>query len=101
MGDDMINYLANPIQCEYNDVRIDLRPKVYDPNNNNAQSITFPDETSIPVEYDGVLPCIAVRIPIKYKYENCKRIALTLKFDWDTYRKGVSFSKFEAHLNDI
>ena len=29
MGYDMIDSLANPVQCEYNDVIIDLRPKLY------------------------------------------------------------------------
>ena len=37
MGDDIIYSLANPIQCEDNDIRFNLRPKVYDPNNNNTQ----------------------------------------------------------------
>ena len=50
MGEDIIDSLANPIQCEYNAVKIDLHPKVYYPNNNNAQSITLPYGTSIPVE---------------------------------------------------
>ena len=56
MGDYMIYYLDNPIQCEDNDVRMDLCPKVYEYNNNDAQSINFPDGTSIPVHYNGVLP---------------------------------------------
>ena len=51
MGNNMINYLDNPIKCDDNDVIIDLRPKLYYPNKNNAQSITFPCGTSIPVEY--------------------------------------------------
>ena len=50
MGEDMINSLANPIQCEDNNMRIDLRQKLYYLNNKNPQSITFPDGTSIPVE---------------------------------------------------
>ena len=37
MGDNMIDYLANPIQCEDIDVRVDLRPKVYYINMNNAK----------------------------------------------------------------
>ena len=37
MGDNIIDYLANPIQCEDNDAIVDLRPKVYDPNKNNSQ----------------------------------------------------------------
>ena len=52
----MIYSLAKPIQSEDNDVKVDLRPKVYYPNNNNAQSITFPVGTSIPVDYYRVLP---------------------------------------------
>ena len=56
MGDDMIDPLDKPIHCEDNDVRIDLHPKVNDPNNNNAQSTTLPYGSSISVDYDGVLP---------------------------------------------
>ena len=37
MVDYVINFLANPIQCKDNDVRIDLHPKVYYSNNNNTQ----------------------------------------------------------------
>ena len=66
MGYDMIDYLDKPIKCEDNDVIIDLRPKVYDPNNNNAQLINFSDGTSILVDYGGVLPCIAAHRPTKY-----------------------------------
>ena len=36
MGDNMINYLAKPIQCEDNNARIDLHPKLYYQNNNNV-----------------------------------------------------------------
>ena len=72
MKDDMIDTLANPIQREDNYARVDLRPKAYYPNNDNAQSITFPYGTLIPVEYDVVLPCIAVRKPTKCEVENCE-----------------------------
>ena len=36
-GDEIIDYLANLIQCKDNYVRFDLRPEVYDPNNTNTQ----------------------------------------------------------------
>ena len=97
----MICSLDNPIQCEDNALRVDLRPKLYDPNNNNSQSINFPYGTSIPVDYYGVLPWIAVLKPTKYEVENCEWIALTSKFYLDSYVKGGSFSKVEAHSNDI
>ena len=87
MGVDMIDSLANPIQCEDNYLRIYLRPKLYYPNNNNIHSITFPDGTLIPVKYDGVLPCIVVRRPTNYEIENCEKMALTSKFDWYPYGK--------------
>ena len=88
----MVDSLAYPIHCKNNYVRVDLRPKLYDPNNNNAQSITFPYVNSIPVEYNGVLPCIAVYKSTKYRVENCEGIALTSKFDWGPYGKGGSLS---------
>ena len=77
----MINTLTIPINCDDDDVRFDLVPKVYYPNNNNSHSITFPYGTSIPVENYGVLPRISIRKPRKYKVENRERIALTSKFD--------------------
>ena len=41
LGDNMINTLTNPIICDDDNVRFDLLPKLYYPNNNNAHSITF------------------------------------------------------------
>ena len=97
MNENIIDSLSNPIQCEDNDVRVYLRPKVYYPNNNNKQSINFPDESSIPFEYNGVLPCIAVRKPNNYEVEHCEWISLTSKFNWGPYGKVGNFSKVEAH----
>ena len=82
-------------------MKIDLYPKVYDQNINNKHSITFLDGASIPVDLNGVLPCIAVRRTTKYKVENCEWISLTSKFDWDPYVKGGIFYKVEAQLNYI
>ena len=100
MGDDMINYLAKPIQCEDDNARIDLHPKLYYQNNNNVQ-FTSPVGNSIPVDCNGVLPCIAVCIPNQYEVENCERIALTSIFDWGPYGKREIFYKVEACLNNI
>ena len=85
MGDNMIDSLANPVQCEDNDVRFGLRLNVYYPNNNNAHLINFPDGTLIPVDDDGVIPFIVVCKPTKYNVEYCKRISLTSKSDLDPY----------------
>ena len=48
-----------------------------------------------------MIPYIAVRRPTKYEVENCERISLTSKFDWDIFVKGGIFSKVEYHLNNI
>ena len=92
MGDDMIDSVDKPIKCKDNYVIVGLCQKVYYPNNNKAQSITFSGGNSIPVEYNGVLPCIAVYKSTKYRVENCEGIALTSKFDWGPYGKGGSLS---------
>ena len=49
-GYDMIDSLSKPIQYKDNDVRVYLRPKLYDQNSNNAQLINFSDVTSTPVD---------------------------------------------------
>ena len=56
---------------------IDLRTKVYYPNNNNVQSMTFPDGTSVLVYYNVVIPYIDVRKFTKYEVEDFEQIALT------------------------
>ena len=76
------------MQCEYNNAIIDLRPKLYYHNKNNAQSITFPYGTSISVDYYGVLPYISVRKSKNYEVGIFEQIALTSKSDWDPYGKG-------------
>ena len=101
MGDEIIDSLVDPIQCEDNSVRVNLCPKVYDLNNNNETLITFLDGNSIPVDYGGVLPCISVRKPTKYEVENYEQIALVSKFNCDPYGKVGSLYKVESHLNDI
>lgn len=61
LGDSMEDSLVNPIQAEENSVRVDLRPKRFYPHEtNNCQSITFTDGTTLPLEYDGVLPFIPI-----------------------------------------
>ena len=86
----MIDSLANPIQCKGNDVRFNLHSKVYYPNNNNAYSIILSDGDLIPVDYNGVLPCIAVRKPTKYKVEYFE------KLPWLQNSIGILMAKEEV-----
>ena len=65
LGDKMTDSLLNPVQCEENDARIDMRPRLYYPNVDTAQSMTFADGTRLNIPYDGVLPYLPVRRPTK------------------------------------
>ena len=72
LGDSMQDSLVNPIQCEDNGVHIDLRPKQFYPQlDDDCQRITFEDGTIIPLEFDGVLPCIFVRRPTHDELHHC------------------------------
>ena len=95
----MNDCLANPLQSEDNDVRVDLRPAKLYPDAPNAQSVTFPDGTVIPLLYDGVLPYIPIRRPLPEEIDKCKRLVITSKYDWDPYGVGTSFSKVHTNTN--
>ena len=49
------------------------------------QSITFPDGIIIPFLSDGSLPFIPVRRPTSNRIENCRRLQLTSRDDWNPY----------------
>ena len=60
LGEQMDESLANPIQLEENNVRVNTRPRTYYPDDPNAQSILFEDGTRLHILYDGVLPYLPV-----------------------------------------
>ena len=68
MGETMIGSLMNPIQTEEEDVHVNVCHQQYYPNDWSAQKNIFHDGTIIPVKYDGVLPYIPIRFPIKKRY---------------------------------
>ena len=83
MGDAMTDSLINPLQCEDNQVRIDVRPEKYHGNNSKTcQRIIFEDGFEIPIEYEGVLPFITVRKPTPYELDVCERRQLTSDHNW-------------------
>jgi len=84
LGDNLVDSLANPIQSEDNDVRVDIRPKVIY-NEARSQSVSFPDGTIIPIMYEGVLPYIPIRRPTPGEIHDCRRLPMTSKFDWDPH----------------
>ena len=87
MGDNMDDSLSNSIQSEEAGDVIGLQPKYYYKDEEHAQTITFPDGTVIPILYDGSLPFIPVRGPTPSEIENCRRLQLISRDDWDPYHK--------------
>ena len=92
MGSKMEDSLANPIQMEENDVKVDIRPKSFYPNDPNAQSISFPNGTRLEILYDGVLPYLPVRRPTKEELHSCHRLELTSRDSWDPFKMHGTFS---------
>ena len=93
LGDAMNDSLLNPIQSEENDVRIDIRPRRYYPNDPLAQTVTFSDGTTLPVLYDGVLPYLPVRRPTANELDSCRRLEISSRYKWDPYVLHGSFSQ--------
>ena len=96
LGEDMTDSLVNPIQCEDNNVRVDIRPRVYYPDCTSAQTITFDDGTVLPLLYDGVLPFLPVRRPTPDEVHYCPRLSLTSRDDWDPHLLNGSFSRLTS-----
>ena len=89
LGNDMQDSLINPIQVEENNIHVDTRNKRFYPNEiDTCQTISFPDGTIIPVEYDGVLPFIPIRRPTPSEIDTCRRLTLTPPDEWDPYSYG-------------
>ena len=92
LGDQMGDSLANPIQIEEFNVRMDLRPKKYYPHYETSQTITFEDGTIIPILYDGVLPYLPVCRPTPAELDSCPRLTLSSRDLWDPFMKYASFT---------
>ena len=80
MGEEMEDSLANPIQAEENNVRIDLRPQAFYPDQESAHTIQFPDGITIAILFDGVLPYIPVCRPLSEELDTCRRLSFTSRF---------------------
>ena len=92
LGKDMEHSLLCPNQCEDNDVRIDLRPARFYPDQSTASTISVPGGLILPIEHKGPLPCVHVRHPTSDELLTCEIIQLTSTNDWDPYAIGYQFS---------
>lgn len=91
MGENMTDSLLNPIQCEDNGVHVDTRPSKFYPSlGSKCQCITFDDDFTIPIEYDGVLPYLPVRRPTPEEIDECERRSLTSAHNWDPHNHELS-----------
>ena len=99
LGPDIEDSLANPIQSEEIGIRVDLRPKVFYPNDPTSQSITFADGTVIPIQYDGVLPLIPVRRPSPIEVDSCERLPFSSPYDWDPFKERCTFSQLVSNYS--
>ena len=85
LGEEIEDSLYNPIQSEGAGTKVNIRPRHYYENSDEPQTMTFPDGMLNPMVYDGVLSYIPARRPRPLEIDNCRRIQLTLKDDWDPY----------------
>ena len=90
--------LANPIQSKENDVRIDIKPKMFYGEDISSQTIKLPDGNIFPMAYDNVLPYFTVRKPTSEEIDECDNLELTSRFDWDPYTKEGLFSLLETDI---
>lgn len=86
LGENMEHSLLCPNQCEDNNIRIDIRPKLYYPNSPTASTIFCSEQNlSIPVQHHGPLPFIQVRRPTGEEILTCDIVKLTSDEDWNPY----------------
>ena len=103
MGHNMTDSLLNPIQCEDNDVHIDVRPQKFYPKiTDEVQRITFDDGFSIPILYNGVLPYIPVRRPTSIEIHTITdRRQLTSTFDWNPQEFDELITPVTTNINFV
>ena len=101
LGDNMEDSLATPIQCEENNVHVDLRPKRYCQDDTNCQCVTLDDGTTLPLEFYGVLPFIPIRRPTTEEVGSCERIPITSRDMWDPFLINANFCNTTSQNIDL
>ena len=97
----MDDSLANPIQSEEIGIHIDLRPRLYYPNEEKSQSIQLDDNILLPILYDGVLSYLPVRRPTPQEIDSCTKFPISSIYDWDPYKIGGNFSQVLSNNGNI
>ena len=99
-GDHVVDSLINPIQCLFNDVKVDIRPKLFYPEDESAQCIQFDDQI-IGLEYKGPLPSFHVRRPTKEEFNTCEHYDMTSNNEWNPYDISCNISKVTGDIQNL
>lgn len=86
LGALMDGSLLNPIQCMDHGIKIDIRPKLYYPEEKSAQTFEIPSLRRIlPIQYNGSVPFLHVRKPTREEMETCTHVEITSRDNWDPH----------------
>lgn len=89
--------LLNPIQFLQNDVKIDSRPRIFYPEDDDEQTIQFKGQY-INIMYDGPLPYINVRRPTSNEQMNCTHFDIISPEEWNPYSQSSCISNLNTGL---
>ena len=99
--DKMDELLIKPIQSEEVGVQVDTRPKRYYPDDPISQLVSFPDQTTIPVFYDGVLLYSPIIRPTNDEVHSCRRLQIISGDPWDPLLLNDNVSRMESLTGQI
>lgn len=101
LGEFMDGSLLNPIQCMEKGIQIDIRPKIFYPGVESAQTFAIPSLQRIfPIEYDGAVPFLHVRKPTSEEIHECTHVEITCRETWDPHAvNGLNICSSESNTS--
>jgi hypothetical protein len=101
LGEFMDGSLLNPIQCMERGIQIDIRPKIFYPGVESAQTFSIPSLQRIfPIEYDGAVPYLRVRKPSSEEMRECTHVEITCRESWDPHMvNGLNICSSETDIS--
>ena len=79
-------------------MKIDCRPSIFYPDDDDAQTIQFEGQR-ISIQYDGPLPYLNVRRPTADEWLNCTHYEMTSRSEWNPYSKASCISTLNAEID--
>lgn len=93
----MEHSLLCPMQARVNQVVIEDAPKSLVPT--SSQSLTFPNDESIPIYFHGPIPFFHMRYPTRYDMDNYPWLSLTSPGAWEPYDSAFDASTVSSVLS--